>query len=198
MAKMKFSKTMPKGEARPLGTPKPRVTRAVVKGSGASRTLRFGPQKLKAVRFRTLEIKPEEKVTEIALQPPAAVVESSQSATEPNKPTAITPREQDRTMTLTLKGYNKKGNAAIYSGLRATIRVALINFPDKQAPTSIELPDGVFAAPAVKQPKVKLTAEERAAARAAKPKPTAAERVARMEARLAKERAKLEAEAVSM
>jgi hypothetical protein len=79
-------------------------------------------------------------------------------------------------MTVTFKGLSKNGKAAIYTGGKTTIRFSLLSFPDKQAPETIELPDGVFAEAAVKEPKVKMTAEERKAARAARPKPTLAER----------------------
>lgn len=95
---------------------------------------------------------------------------------------------KDSHMTLALKGLNKKGNAAIYSGLKHPVRFPLANFTDKQAPATLDL-TGPFAVPAVKEPKVKLTAEERKAARAAKPKPTLAEKAAKLEAQAAKLRA---------
>lgn len=85
---------------------------------------------------------------------------------------------------LTLKGLNKKGTQAIYSGTPGTVRIGLAAFPGKTAPESIEVADGVFA---IKTPKVKLSKEERAAL----PKPTEAEKIAKMEARLAKAKAKL-------
>lgn len=90
---------------------------------------------------------------------------------------------KDRHMNVSLKGLNKKGTAAIYSGLKTTLRFPLAAFVNKQAPDTIDL-TGPFAEPAVKEPKVKLTPEERKAARAAKPKPTLAEKIAREEKRL--------------
>ena len=100
-----------------------------------------------------------------------------------------------RTVTLTLKGHSKNGKTAFYTGAATVIRISLGAFINKQAPTIIEVePD--FAP--VKAPRVKLTAEERAArnaaakaARAAAPKPTLAEKIARREALLARDKAKL-------
>lgn len=94
---------------------------------------------------------------------------------------------KDKTMTLTLKGLSKNGRAAFYSGAVTPIRLNLATFPNKTAPATIEVPDGTFAAG--KAPKVKLTKEERAAL----PKPTLAEKIAKREAQLAKDKAKLAA-----
>jgi len=76
-------------------------------------------------------------------------------------------------MTLTLKGLSKNGKAAYYTGAAVTIRIALQAFVDQTAPQAISVPDGAFA-PA----KPVLTPEERKALRAARPKPTLAERAA--------------------
>ena len=81
-------------------------------------------------------------------------------------------------MILTLKGYNKKTTAALYDGAARAVRFNVSSFPDKKAPAQIEVADGVFAAKIVKEPKAKMTAEERKAARVAKPKLTLAERAA--------------------
>lgn len=111
-------------------------------------------------------------------------------------------------MTLTLKGLNKKGTAAIYAGLKSTVRIALVNFPGKIPSQTIDVAgDLVAATPA----KAKLSAEEKeqrkaerkakrdaevAARREAKKNAaplTLAQRVAKAEERAAKMRAKLEA-----
>lgn len=92
-------------------------------------------------------------------------------------------------MTLTFKSLSKNGKAAMYSGAVTPIRLSLAAFPDKQYPQEIVIADGVFAGPKVA--KVKLTKEERAAQRAAAPRPTEAERIAQAEARLEKRKAKL-------
>lgn len=117
----------------------------------------------------------------------AGEVESTQShgaATE-------TKVNQEQTMTLTFKSLSKNGRNAFYSGAAVAIRIPLTAFPNKTAPQSIEVADGAFA-PA-KQPKPKMTAEERKAARAAKPKPTLAEQAERARIRAEKLAAKAKA-----
>lgn len=101
--------------------------------------------------------------------PIPASTEPASAAAEPFK------EQKHMTTTLTYKGLNKKGNAAIYSGARTTIRIALANFDAKVAPQTIEVSRPFVAAA---QPKVKMTREERKAAWAARPKPTLAERAA--------------------
>ena len=92
-------------------------------------------------------------------------------------------------MTLTLKGLSKNGKRAIYSGAAVSLAFPLALFAGKQAPATItDL--SAFAEKSVKQPKAKLTKEERAAL----PKPTLAEKIAKREAALAKDRAKLAAQ----
>lgn len=91
-------------------------------------------------------------------------------------------------MQLTLKTLSKKGTEAIYGGLNSTVRIRVNAFPNKVPPQTLDI-SGEFAGP--KEAKPKMTAEERKAARAAAPKLTAAEKVAKMEARLAKAKAKL-------
>lgn len=112
---------------------------------------------------------------EAAIQPAAV---PDQTVTEARGP-------QEKTMTLTQKGLSKNGKNAFYSGAATTLRFALSAFPNKTAPTTIEVPDGVFA-----QVAPKLTKEERKAARAAKPKATLAEKIAQREAALARLKAK--------
>lgn len=94
-------------------------------------------------------------------------------------------------MTLTLKGFSKNGKAAFYSGGALVQRYVVKGFEGGTAPQTIVVPDGVFAAP--KQPKVKETKEERKARLAALPKPTLAERIAKREKQLEKDKAKLAA-----
>ena len=65
-------------------------------------------------------------------------------------------------MILTLKGFNIKNTQALYKGAARVIRIMLGTFPNKTAPETIEIPDGIFT-PA----KVKLTKEERKAKREA-------------------------------
>ena len=100
-------------------------------------------------------------------------------------------------MTFTLKGLSKNGKQAIYTGATQNLRFPVGAFEGKVAPQTItDL--SVFAAPVVKPPKVKMTPEERKAARAAKPKPTLAEKVAAAQKRAAALQAKLEASAAEL
>jgi hypothetical protein len=89
-------------------------------------------------------------------------------------------------MTLTLKAISKNGRSATYTGAARVVRFPVDAFPDSTPPPHIEVAAGTFA-----EPKPVLTAEEKAAIRAARPKPTEAELVARAEARLARRKAKL-------
>ncbi len=94
-------------------------------------------------------------------------------------------------MVLSFKQYTKNGKAAIFTGAATQVRIGVKAFADGQAPAEFEVADGVFA-PA----KAKLSAEERKAARANKPKPTLAERLKKQEERTARLRAKAQAEGV--
>jgi len=119
----------------------------------------------------------------------AAIVESQQSAPIPAPNSDAQGAQKAPTMNLTLHGLNRKGTTAIYAGTTGTIRMSLRAFPNKTAPATIEVAEGVFAVKVPRQPKVKLTKEQRAAL----PKPTAAEKIAKMEARLTAARVKLAA-----
>lgn len=100
-------------------------------------------------------------------------------------------QKQETVMQLTLVGHSKNGRAAFYAGAAQRLRISVGAFPNKTAPTTIEVADGAFA-PA-RQPKAKLTKEERAAL----PKPTLAEKIAKREAALAALKAKAEKEAAA-
>lgn len=116
-----------------------------------------------------------------------SVVEVTSQGTPPLAAPETT-STRSRPMILQFKSLSRNGKNAFYTGAAVAIRVPLSAFPNKTQPDQIEVADGVFA-PA-KAAKVKMTAEERKAARAAKPKPTLAEKAAK-----AKERAdKLAAE----
>lgn len=115
---------------------------------------------------------PMQKVVD---SPPQDVV-SLQQSSEPAVPQAPV---QEKQMTITLKTLSKNGKQAYYGGAAQILRFPLGAFPDKTAPTSFEVADGVFAA--AKTPKAAQTVEEKAAAKAARaalPKPTIAERAA--------------------
>lgn len=110
-------------------------------------------------------------------------------------PQAIPPsadsQQQEHPMTLTLKTLSKNGKQAYYTGSAQVLRFPLGAFPNKTAPQTIEVSGDVFVGP--KEQKPKETKEERKARLAAQPRPTEAERIAKMEANLAKRKAKLEA-----
>jgi hypothetical protein len=101
--------------------------------------------------------------------------------------------QEQKKMVITLKGLNRKGTTAIYTGTLGTVRIGLAAFPGKTAPETIEVVGDIFAVRQPKAPKVKLTKEERAAL----PKPTEAERIAKMEERLNAAKAKLAAQAAA-
>ena len=161
------------------------------------------PQKKKAKAKNARRHKPVDRSQQgaalsgspnISLDSPAAAVVESQklAAIMPPSPAA---REAQKapTMILTLTGLNRKNTYAFYAGTPGTVHISLSAFPNKTAPEMIEVADGVFAVKAVKVAKVKLTKEQRAAL----PKPTAAEQIAKMEQRLAAARAKLAAKAAA-
>ncbi len=97
---------------------------------------------------------------------------------------------QEHVMTLTFKSLSKNGKRALYSGLRTSVAINLTNF--EGAPDEVLDIVGNFRGPRAK--KAKLSKEERAAL----PKPTLAERVARANARAAKLSAKLAAQSASL
>ena len=88
-------------------------------------------------------------------------------------------------MYLELKGLTKNGNAAIYTGAAAQVRISVKAFPGGVPCDLIGISDGCLA-----EAKVPMTKEERKAANANKPKPTIAEKIAKEEARLARMKAK--------
>ncbi len=90
--------------------------------------------------------------------------------------------------TLTLKGTSKNGKNALYNGTSHVHRFPIASFVGGTAPHQIHVADGTFLAGKVA--KRKLSKEERAAL----PKPTLAEKIARREAALAKMKAQLHAD----
>lgn len=84
--------------------------------------------------------------------------------------------------TLQLKGLNKRGSQAIYTGLRTAVRFAVANFPNKQPAQTILIEGDVLEASA--------KGEKRA-----RGKLTLAEKVKRAEQKAAKLKQQLEAEA---
>jgi len=92
-------------------------------------------------------------------------------------------------LTLTFTGLSKNGKAAFYSGAARQLRLPVGLFAG-QPPASFSVANGIFVAKAVKVAKKKLTKEERAAL----PKPTLAEKIAKKEAQIARLKASLQEE----
>lgn len=130
----------------------------------------------------------------------ASVVGSSNVSTEqavqqaPGTNNSI--RQEQKNMTVTLKGISKNKRRAIYSSGAATFHVTLSSLVDPaKPPQSFEVSDGVFKAAAT--PKAKMTPEQRKAARAAAPKLTLTEKIAKREEALQKLRDKAAKEAAA-
>ena len=100
---------------------------------------------------------------------------------------------QEKHMTLTFKSLDKRGRNAIFTGAAVALRFPIGAFPNKTAPASLEI-DGL-AEKVAKPSRATMTTEERKAARAAQPKLTLAEKIAKQEERLAAQKAKLAAQA---
>lgn len=169
-----YGRPMPTSEVRPLG-----ISRPVW-------------EKLKAAGVPSFEqdlSKVEEKLVAYFSQ---KVVDMSSSLEVDCQKSAIMPQGlEKKVMVLTFKGLSKNRKNAFYSGAKNVQRFALSGFVGKEAPASFEVADGVFEPTAA--PKVKLSAEERKAQRAAQPKPTLAELAQRAQARADKLKAKADA-----
>lgn len=167
MSKAKtYGKQMPKGDARPLGTPKPRLVKS---------------KKESPISLDT---------------PSTNSVDFSQSVEPnaiPRTGDENTTAQERKTMTLSFKNVSKNGKNVFYTGAASVIRIPLSAFPNKQHPTSIDVADGVFAG--AKQSRASMTPEERKAANAARPKLTLAEKIAQREKQLAALKAKADATA---
>lgn len=174
-------------EARPLGTPSPKKLRLVNYRAEPIPLIGFvTADEFDAENDATDETEIDtETFEENVLDSETVVPVDSLSDSQ----TAILPTTTgEMIMQLTLKSLSKKGTEAIYGGLNSTVRIRVNAFPNKVPPQTLDI-SGEFAGP--KEAKPKMTAEERKAARANAPKLTAAEKVAKMEARLAKAKAKL-------
>jgi hypothetical protein len=165
---------MPQSTARPLGTPAPKKSRKQTQKV-------VDTTQTNVIDFPSDGKTANEPEPETAITPaPDSTTQSEQSGTEGRK-----------TMTLTLKGFSKNGKAAMYSGAKRQLRFPIDGFEGGSAPQTLEIPEGIFA---VGQARQKLTPEERKAARAAKPKLTLAEKIAKREEALARLKAKAQAE----
>lgn len=187
-----------KTDVRPLGTPRPKVLKGGRRGGKSQAAQDAAPTAAApaADPLNQLEqdVPPEEKIAEgeksVDNVPAADVVLAQTNDAAIQSPSSPSPIIRSSTMTLKLTRHNKKGNRATYSGAVKPIAFNVAIFGGT-APETIEdfsafLPAKVKA---VKVAKVKLTKEERAAL----PKPTLAEKIAKREAALARDKAKLAA-----
>lgn len=179
-----MKKTMPKGEAKPLGTKKnPAGLKTVKSGNrqhthiegsvgGADHDAATG--KSQAENATEEKIDNTEKVVDNA---PSVGVNFSNRGNDAATETGDTKME----IVLSLDTKARKSSAVVYSGegLRSGVRIAKSAFANKTAPTTITIVSDSFA-----QPKVKETKEERKARLAAAPKLTLAEKIAKREASL--------------
>ena len=212
-------KQMPKGEARPLGTPKPKKTNRadtarakIVKRAeqAAANVPMAGDVLLPSDDITVALPEGDPKVFDTSLDRSVGywkelhekssdfshdtfveqihnsldAVSSNQVVSSQSAIPAAT-KGTNQMATLSLKGYSKNGKTALYSGLRTVTRLSATNF-DGAAPSTIEVNADNFAAARVAESKA-----ERKARLAALPKPTIAERAAKLEAKAAKLRASL-------
>lgn len=131
--------------------------------------------------------------TSVMLDIPSSPVDST--AVPPSSGTVLQTQEQTITMsdiTLTKDPKARRTTSIVYLAngtMRGSVRISKTAF-DGEAPDTVVLTSDKFAAPRVAR--AKMTPEERKAARAAKPKPTLAEKIAKREAALAKLKAQLD------
>jgi hypothetical protein len=194
----------PRNEATPLGTPREKKSK---KSKTASE------QKAKAANWHDEPVESaatdgeQQKSETVIDNVQTETVESAQQIQDP-APVAIPQtsvqnnnvEKTQRTrmdITVTKDPKARKTNSIVYStaGLRGTIRVPRSMFANATAPDSFVISSDAFAEP--KAAKVKLTPEERKAARANRPQLTLAEKIAKREAALAKLREKMNQEAAA-
>lgn len=181
------SRTPPKSEARPLGTPSPKRSHSK-------------KQPKPAVEASSSPVNSgAEEVVDTSTASPAesSSTDTTSVNTAPSTETQIA-KEQHimSTITLTLDPKTRKSTSLVFklpAGVRGSVRIAKTAFPGGVPPTSLNLQsdsDSAFA-----QPKAKLTAEERKALRKDQPKLTPAQKLAKLQERAAKLQAKIAAEA---
>ena len=184
----KHSKTMPKGEARPLGTKRERKSSSKPVSRNASLVETFDERNARIKREMEEAHEDETPVSDNVREQLQNFVDDRYQD-EVTSEVAMTPTSSvgDTTMRVDLKGVSKNGKTATYVGARQSLRIPVSVFADGVAPQYFEL-HGAFAGP--KPPKVKLTAEEKKALRAEQPKLTLQQKIEKREAQLQKMREK--------
>lgn len=185
----KKRKTMPKGDAKPLGT----------KSTPKSARAKSAAQKSSAVVEKN-----SEKVIDNAA---STAVDSSSTRTADSVDSAeIVPpletgsdahitKEEKKVMqiTLTKSNKNRKSTSIVFTaanGVRGSVRFAKTLFAGGNAPDTLVIENDAFA-----EPKAKLTPEQRKEQRKNAPKLTAAQKLAKLQERAARLQAKIAAEA---
>jgi hypothetical protein len=159
--KIGVGNTMPAGQAKPMGTSKSKKASDVA-------TLPMTEKALDSANDAPL---------------PSSTVEPSTGSDAP--------ATEDTKMQITFNKSTKerKSTSVVYSaanGLRGSLRMAKTFFKGGVAPDTLVIDSDAFS-----EPKVKLTAEQRKEARKNAPKQTPAEKLAKLEERAAKLRAKV-------
>lgn len=179
--------TQPRGETRPLGTTKP------AKAAKGAKPLVFPTaSELRAQAEAEAAAEGNPGVEKIACIPDAEPVDSTQSPATPAA-TPDAPVKQEKIMKLILAPKQRKSKTIVMYNIEGRVGQVQVlrSLVGDNPPAELEL-IGTFAE--AKTPKAKLTPAERKAARAAAPKLTLAERVAKAAERTEKLRAKLAAE----
>jgi hypothetical protein len=183
----------PTSTATPLGTPKSRSARKTKQttepDSGAVVNTGAMPAENAVQHEKDVALQSETAV-ESSSSAPSAVSPSTQSE-NPNGAGSAQETQNAMEVTLTRNDKQRKSTSVVYTSdqIRGSVRFAKSSFTDGNAPETIVVNSDAFAAP-----KPKLTPEQRKEARKNAPKLTAAERLAKAEARLAKLREKAAAE----
>lgn len=169
-------------------------------GSGSQKKSRAAKKPLASKRATEVTSDRQTAGAETA-QPAETASAEAQPATEttaaPAEAAPATEAGSTKVMEITLKRSDKQRSTqmVVYTvdERPGSVRFSKTLFKDKAAPPEVTLQSDAFAGP--KEPKRVETKEERKARLAALPKPTAAEKLARLEAKIAKLRPKVEAEA---
>lgn len=204
------SKTPPKGDVRALGTKKPKAGKG--KGAGMAEALAALPDAEADVRSMVDAAIGAPENTSAAAEDSACIADAPelQSVHRPEggteeaagiagiSPEGATDRSmQMATIVLTRNDKQRRSTNIVYTSpsVKGSVRFSKSAFPNSEPPAelTIEVADGTLVAP--KPPRAAMTPEERKAARAAQPKLTLAEKVARAEKRTADLKAKMEREA---
>lgn len=180
-----LSSTPPVNEAKALGTPKPaKQPRAKARTDRRAAVRQAAPAP--ALDQTAAEKKSDIVEEKSCNQETQAISSPTESETRADQ----APQQEQKRMEITLNRSDKtrKSSSIVYTadGFRGSLRVSKTYFANGTAPDQLTV-----ATDALAQPKAKMTAEERKAARKLAPKLTPQQRLEQLEARAAKMREKL-------